>query len=187
MKPYWGHFPTANPSPPAQATRARNRWPCPPRRRAMPGWLSLPIPIVRCWNRVRRPTARRSTRRHSVSRTTQSAANQHADRQCGHAHSLYRDCPNTLTDQPVPNVPVAVLTHIAGTMRTVSATTDANGNFTATFQPLATETGVYQYTAGLPGSTGCAAWTIRDRGHDGRQRTDAERGTRRAAVRAVQR
>ncbi len=37
-------------------------------------------------------------------------------------------------------------------VRTISATTNSQGDFAATFQPLATEAGTYQYAAGLPGA-----------------------------------
>ena len=60
---------------------------------------------------------------------------------------------NPGTGQPVPNAPVVVQILTSGTTRSISATTDANGNFTATFQPLSTETGVYQYAAGPPADT----------------------------------
>jgi uncharacterized membrane protein len=57
---------------------------------------------------------------------------------------------DAITGQPAPNVPVSVQILTGGSMRTISATTDANGNYTATFQPLPTETGLYQYAAGSP-------------------------------------
>ena len=60
---------------------------------------------------------------------------------------------NPATGQPVPNAPLVVQILTSGTMRSISATTDANGNFTATFQPLPNETGVYQYAAGPPADT----------------------------------
>jgi len=60
---------------------------------------------------------------------------------------------NPATGQPVPNAPVVVQIFTSGTTRSISATTDANGNFTATFEPLPTETGVYQYAAGPPADT----------------------------------
>jgi len=61
------------------------------------------------------------------------------------------------TGDPVPHVPVAIAISTAGTVRTISATTNAQGDFTATFQPLATEAGVYQYAAGLPGAAAGAS------------------------------
>ena len=60
---------------------------------------------------------------------------------------------NSGTGQPVPNAPVVVQILTSGTTRSISATTDADGHFTATFQPLLTETGVYQYAAGPPADT----------------------------------
>ncbi len=60
---------------------------------------------------------------------------------------------NTASGQPAPNTPVAVQISTDGFTRTISAMTDTNGNFRATFQPLATETGIYQFAAGPPTTT----------------------------------
>jgi autotransporter-associated beta strand protein len=57
----------------------------------------------------------------------------------------------TLGGTSVPDVPVAISITTAGTVRTITATSNAQGTFTATFQPLSTEAGTYTYAAGLPG------------------------------------
>ncbi len=60
---------------------------------------------------------------------------------------------STATGQPVAGVPVSVDVLVAGTERVLNATTDANGNYAVTFQPLPTEAGVYSIAAGYPGAT----------------------------------
>src|SRR5262249_45999218 len=50
-------------------------------------------------------------------------------------------------------VPVAVRIMVAGTTRTLSATTDSNGHYSVTFQPLAKEAGDYAVAASDPGVT----------------------------------
>ncbi len=59
----------------------------------------------------------------------------------------------TLTSDgnPAADEPVAVQVLVAGTTRTLTATTDSNGHFSVTFQPLATEAGEYSVTAADPG------------------------------------
>jgi hypothetical protein len=54
--------------------------------------------------------------------------------------------------QPAANVPVAVQILVDGTERTLTATTDAQGDYSTTFQPLANEAGDYAITAGYPGA-----------------------------------
>jgi hypothetical protein len=54
---------------------------------------------------------------------------------------------------PAANVPVAVGILVAGTKRTLTATSDANGNYSITFQPLQYEGGEYSVTAADPGVT----------------------------------
>ena len=55
---------------------------------------------------------------------------------------------NPATNQSVADVPVIVQIATQGTLRGISATTDAQGNFATTFYPLSTEAGLYQYGAG---------------------------------------
>ena len=61
----------------------------------------------------------------------------------------------TLTSDgaPAADVPVAVQILVAGTTRTLTATTDASGNYSVTFQPLPNEAGEYSVTAADPGVT----------------------------------
>ena len=61
----------------------------------------------------------------------------------------------TLTSDgdPAADVPVAVEIQVAGTTRTLTATTDASGNYSVTFQPLPNEAGEYSVTAADPGVT----------------------------------
>ena len=59
----------------------------------------------------------------------------------------------TSTNAPAADVPVAVQILVDGTTRTLTATTDANGNYSVTFQPLPTEAGEYSVTAADPGVT----------------------------------
>ena len=61
----------------------------------------------------------------------------------------------TLTSDgdPAADVPVAVQILVAGTTRTLTATTDSNGNYSVTFQPLPDEAGDYSVTAADPGVT----------------------------------
>ncbi len=61
----------------------------------------------------------------------------------------------TLTSDgnPAADVPVAVQILVDGTTRTLTATTDSNGNYSVTFQPLPDEAGEYSVTAGDPGVT----------------------------------
>ena len=54
---------------------------------------------------------------------------------------------------PAADVPVAVQILVAGTTRTLTATTDANGDYSVTFQPLPDEAGEYSVTAADPGVT----------------------------------
>ena len=63
------------------------------------------------------------------------------------------DAYDTTTNQLVPNVPVDVDIFLYGTTRVYTATTDSTGHFTLTFQPLANETGQYQFAAGPPTAT----------------------------------
>jgi hypothetical protein len=59
--------------------------------------------------------------------------------------------------QPIAGVPVDVQVLVNGSQRTLTATTDASGRFTTSFQPLPNETGVYAVAAGYPGApTGSA-------------------------------
>ena len=52
---------------------------------------------------------------------------------------------------PAPYAPVSVGVNVRGSLRTVSATTDANGDYDAVFNPLPTEAGRYRLMAGAPG------------------------------------
>ncbi len=52
---------------------------------------------------------------------------------------------------PAPDVPVAIQIRVAGTTRTFTTTTDANGHYSYTFQPLQNEAGEYSVTADDPG------------------------------------
>ena len=54
---------------------------------------------------------------------------------------------------PAAGVPVAVGIQVAGTTRTLTATTDANGDYSVTFQPLPNEAGDYSVTAADPSVT----------------------------------
>ena len=59
----------------------------------------------------------------------------------------------TTTSAPAADVPVAVQVLVAGTTRTLTATTAANGSYSVTFQPLPDEAGEYSVTAADPGVT----------------------------------
>ncbi|HWE97612.1 MAG TPA: CARDB domain-containing protein [Tepidisphaeraceae bacterium] len=56
------------------------------------------------------------------------------------------------TNLPAANVPVAVYVTSAGLVRTLTATTDGNGNYSTTFLPFPLETGTYSISAGYPGA-----------------------------------
>ncbi|MDB5329637.1 MAG: hypothetical protein JWP03_788, partial [Phycisphaerales bacterium] len=53
---------------------------------------------------------------------------------------------------PAANVPVAAYVTSSGLVRTLTATTDGNGNYSTTFLPFPLETGTYSITAGYPGA-----------------------------------
>jgi hypothetical protein len=57
---------------------------------------------------------------------------------------------SAVTGLPDPNVPVLIRILTGGIRRTISVTTDADGQFSATFQPLPTEAGVYTIGAADP-------------------------------------
>ena len=59
----------------------------------------------------------------------------------------------TSNGAPAANVPVAVEIMVAGTTRTLTATTDSSGHYSVTFQPLPNEAGDYSVTAADPGVT----------------------------------
>ena len=59
----------------------------------------------------------------------------------------------TSNGDPAANVPVAVQILVDGTTRTLTATTNASGDFSVTFQPLPDEAGTYSVTAADPGVT----------------------------------
>ena len=59
----------------------------------------------------------------------------------------------TSNSAPAADVPVAVQILVAGTTRTLTATTDASGHYSVTFQPLPNEAGEYSVTAADPGVT----------------------------------
>jgi len=59
----------------------------------------------------------------------------------------------TSNGAPAASVPVAVQVMVAGTTRTLTATTDSSGNYSVTFQPLPNEAGQYLITAADPGVT----------------------------------
>ncbi|MFI5458474.1 MAG: SdrD B-like domain-containing protein [Isosphaerales bacterium] len=61
----------------------------------------------------------------------------------------------TMTSNGAPAVdePVAVQILVGGTTRTLTATTDSNGDYSVTFQPLPNEAGQYSVTAADPGVT----------------------------------
>jgi hypothetical protein len=54
---------------------------------------------------------------------------------------------------PAANVPVDILLTVRGLQRIISVATDANGNFSMVFTPLAYEAGTYTVSAVLPGIT----------------------------------
>ncbi len=58
---------------------------------------------------------------------------------------------------PAPFVLVNIHIYVQGTHRIISAITDANGNFSATWQPLPGEAGFYQIGAAHPGFTNAPA------------------------------
>ena len=58
---------------------------------------------------------------------------------------------------PAADVPVAVDVMVAGTSRTLTATTDADGNYSVTFVPLEDEAGSYSVAAADPDVTNPAA------------------------------
>ena len=57
----------------------------------------------------------------------------------------------TSNGHPAANVPVAVQIMVGGTTRTLTATTDATGHYSLTFQPLPNEAGDYSVAADDPG------------------------------------
>jgi hypothetical protein len=57
---------------------------------------------------------------------------------------------NPLNNQPVPNSAAAVSVQVNGTVRNYTAVSDANGNLSYTFQPLANEAGDYTTGADYP-------------------------------------
>jgi hypothetical protein len=75
----------------------------------------------------------------------------------GTAIPLHGSAHDPATGAPVPLVPVAVRVVVNGMQRTLTATTDANGNYQATFQPLPLEVGHYSVFADQPGVTGSSA------------------------------
>ena len=58
-----------------------------------------------------------------------------------------------LSGGPATNVPVNLIITVNGLPRTLGVDTDANGNFSTLFTPLATEAGTYTVTAVAPGVT----------------------------------
>jgi protocatechuate 3,4-dioxygenase beta subunit len=66
---------------------------------------------------------------------------------------LYGVATMTSNSTPAADVPVAVQILVAGTTRTLTATTAANGSYSVTFQPLPDEAGAYSVTAADPGVT----------------------------------
>ena len=66
---------------------------------------------------------------------------------------LSGDATMTSDGAPAADVPVAVQILVAGTTRTLTATTDASGNYSVTFQPLPNEAGEYSVTAADPDVT----------------------------------
>jgi hypothetical protein len=60
---------------------------------------------------------------------------------------------NPANNQPVPNAGATVNVQVNGTTRTASVTSDVNGNFSYTFQPLITEAGDYTAGADYPFQT----------------------------------
>ena len=69
---------------------------------------------------------------------------------------------------PAAQVPVAVEIQVAGTTRTLTATTDANGNYSVTFQPLPRRGGRLLGHGRRPGRhQPRGAGAVRDRRHDG--------------------
>ena len=66
---------------------------------------------------------------------------------------LYGVATLTSDGAPAADVPVAVQILVAGTTRTLTATTAANGSYSVTFQPLPNEAGDYSVTAADPGVT----------------------------------
>ena len=59
----------------------------------------------------------------------------------------------TSNGAPAVSAPVAVQISVAGTTRTLTATTDSSGHYSVTFQPLANEAGDYSVAAADPGVT----------------------------------
>jgi CARDB/Carboxypeptidase regulatory-like domain len=59
----------------------------------------------------------------------------------------------TSDGSPAANVPVALQIRVNGTTRTLTATTESNGNYSITFQPLQYEAGSYSVAAADPGET----------------------------------
>jgi hypothetical protein len=66
---------------------------------------------------------------------------------------LYGVASLTSDGAPAADVPVAVQILVAGTTRTLTATTASNGSYSVTFQPLPNEAGEYSLTAADPGVT----------------------------------
>ena len=56
------------------------------------------------------------------------------------------------TGKPVADAAVSVAVNVQGTTRLISAATDGQGNYAASFAPLPTEAGIYALTAGPPGN-----------------------------------
>ncbi len=61
--------------------------------------------------------------------------------------------------EPAANVPVAVQIMVDGTTRTLTPTTDSDGQYNVTFQPLQNEAGEYSVAADDPGVTNPAVQT----------------------------
>lgn len=59
--------------------------------------------------------------------------------------------------QPAANIEMEVGVIVMNTKRTIETTTDADGNFTAEFEPLATESGYYRVNSGRVGHSGTTA------------------------------
>jgi subtilisin family serine protease len=64
---------------------------------------------------------------------------------------LHGEAFDPATNAPVANVPVSIRVLTKGTRRVINVNTDSNGQFSAAFQPLPTEAGVYTVGADYPG------------------------------------
>ncbi|MDL2321916.1 Ig-like domain-containing protein, partial [Desulfosarcina sp. OttesenSCG-928-B08] len=71
----------------------------------------------------------------------------------GTAISLYGHAALTTTGEPAANQTVSIRILTNGTRRVITATTDANGDFTAIFTPLVNEAGHYEVAAAHPDVT----------------------------------